>query len=384
MKIEQKFSKLFDRKMMLPIKLKSQINNSNEIAANTSEIHSGEALKEARCKSNQSLSQISSLLRIRHDYLKAIENGTPDDIPGTTYAIGFIKSYSNYLGIDPENYINSLKTKVQNPELKNSNVFPSPAPEGKIPSVMVIFTTILITGGIVLIWNNLQKTSTDLSNQHDVIKPQTNTITAVGEREKQNSDPRSSPKKKVLTKNSLQHGEKIVVSKTTPDNNLKTKKYKSVKLIEKKGIEPTDSQSVTTKRTKKNSPETASINSSSLHETTDQFQAKANTDLVDVKPLKVSNNSSIIALSSFTIQATADSWVQIKALDSNILLSRILKTHETYNVPSRNDLLLSTGNIGALVIRINGKKIPKYAGSMRVVKDIALTKENLLKTSDSN
>lgn len=384
MKIEQKFSKLFDRKMMLPIKLKSPINNSNEIVANTSEILSGEALKEARCKSNQSLSQISSLLRIRQDYLKAIENGTPDDIPGTTYAIGFIKSYSNYLGIDPENYINSLKTKVQNPELKNSNVFPSPAPEGKIPSVMVIFTTILITGGIVLIWNNLQKTSTDLSNQHDVIKPQTNTITAVGEREKQNSDPRSSPKKKVLTKNSLQHGEKIVVSKTTPDNNLNNKKYKSVKLIENNGIEPTDSPSVTTKRTKKKSPETASINSSSIHETTDQFQAKAKTDVVDVKRLKVSNGSSIVALPSFTIQATADSWIQIKALDSNILLSRILKTHETYNVPNRNDLLLSTGNIGALVIRINGKKIPKYTGSMRVVKDIALTKENLLKTSDSN
>ena len=384
MKIEQKFSKLFDRKMMLPIKLKSQINNSNEIAANTSEIHSGEALKEARYKSNQSLSQISSLLRIRQDYLKAIENGTPDDIPGTTYAIGFIKSYSNYLGIDPENYINSLKTKVQNPELKNSNVFPSPAPEGKIPSVMVIFTTILITGGIVLIWNNLQKTSTDLSNQNDVIKPQTNTITAVGEREKQNSDPRSSPKKKVLTKNSLRHGEKIVVSKTTPDNNLNNKKYKSVKLIENKGIEPTDSPSVTTKRTKKKSPETASINSSSIHETTDQFQAKAKTNVVDVKRLKVSNGSSIVALPSFTIQATADSWIQIKALDSNILLSRILKTHETYNVPIRNDLLLSTGNIGALVIRINGKKIPKYTGSMRVVKDIALTKENLLKTSDSN
>ena len=384
MKIEQKFSKLFDRKMMLPIKLKSQINNSNEIAANTSEIHSGEALKEARYKSNQSLSQISSLLRIRQDYLKAIENGRPDDIPGTTYAIGFIKSYSNYLGIDPANYINSLKTKVQNPELKNSNVFPSPAPEGKIPSVMVIFTTILITGGIVLIWNNLQKTSTDLSNQNDVIKPQTNTITAVGEREKQNSDPRSSPKKKVLTKNSLRHGEKIVVSKTTPDNNLNNKKYKSVKLIENKGIEPTDSPSVTTKRTKKKSPETASINSSSIHETTDQFQAKAKTNVVDVKRLKVSNGSSIVALPSFTIQATADSWIQIKALDSNILLSRILKTHETYNVPNRNDLLLSTGNIGALVIRINGKKIPKYTGSMRVVKDIALTKENLLKTSDSN
>ena len=88
MKIEQKFSKLFGRKMMVPIKLKSQISKSNDIAANTSEILFGEALREARHKSNLSLSQISNLLRIRHDYLKAIENGTPDDIPGATYAIG--------------------------------------------------------------------------------------------------------------------------------------------------------------------------------------------------------------------------------------------------------------------------------------------------------
>ena len=384
MKIEQKFSKLFGRKMTVPIKLKSQISKSNEIATNSSEILFGEALREARHNSNQSLSQISSLLRIRHDYLKAIENGTPDNIPGTTYAIGFIKSYSIYLGIDPEGYINSLKTKVQNPELKNSNVFPSAAPEGKIPSVMVIFTTILITGGIVLIWNNLQKTSTGLPSQHDVIKSQTNEITSTDERENQNTDSRSSPQKKTLAKNSLQHGEKIIVSKRIPDNNLKTKKYKSVKLIEKKGTELTDPESVTPKRTKKKSPETASINSSPLRDTTDQFQAKTKTDVADLKRLKVSNDSSVLASPNFTIQATADSWIQIKALDSNILLSRILKTHETYNVPNRNDLLLSTGNIGALVIRINGKEIPKYAGSMRVAKDIALTKENLLKTSDSN
>jgi cytoskeleton protein RodZ len=384
MKIEQKFSKLFGKKMVSPTELKSQTSKSNEIVSNTSEILFGEALQEARRKSNQSLRQISSLLRIRHDYLKAIENGTPDDIPGTTYAIGFIKSYSNYLGIDPESYINSLKTKVQNPELKNSNVFPSPAPEGKIPSMMVIFTTILITGGIVLIWNNLQKTSTDLSNKHDVIKSVTNTITAAGEQKNKNSSARSSPQKKALAKNSLQHVEKIVVSKTTPNNNLKTQNFKSVKLIEKKGSEPTDPQSVTKKRTKNKGSETASINSSSLHKTTDQFQAKAKTDVVDVKRLTVSNDSSVLALSNFTIQATADSWIQIKALDSNILLSRILKTHETYNVPNRNDLLLSTGNIGALVIRINGKEIPKYDSSMRVAKDIALTKENLLKTSDSN
>ena len=107
-------------------------------------------------------------------------------------------------------------------------------------------------------------------------------------------------------------------------------------------------------------------------------------DALKAKRLKAPNRSPVETLSNLTIQATTDSWIQIKALGSNTLLSRILRTDETYTVPNRNDLLLSTGNIGALVIRINGKQVPKYAGSTRVAKDIALTKENLLKTSDNN
>ena len=61
-----------------------------------------------------------------------------------------------------------------------------------------------------------------------------------------------------------------------------------------------------------------------------------------------------------------------------------MRTDETYTVPNRNDLLLSTGNIGVLIIRINGRQIPKFASSTRVAKDIALTKENLLETSGNN
>ena len=141
--------------MVVPTKLNSQPSSSNESSSNSSDILFGEMLKGERQKSNLSLSEVSSLLRIRRYYLEAIENGNLDSIPGTTYAIGFIKSYSNYLGIDPKGYINSLKNTVQNPELKNSNVFPSSAPEGKIPSMMVIFITILITSGIFLIWDLL-------------------------------------------------------------------------------------------------------------------------------------------------------------------------------------------------------------------------------------
>ena len=384
MKIEQKFSKLFGREMVVPLKLKSQASSSNESSSNSSEKPFGEILKGERQKSNQSLSDVSSLLRIRRDYLKAIENGSLDSIPGTTYAIGFIKSYSNYLGVDSDAYVNSLKNKVQNPELKNTNVFPSSAPEGKIPSVIVIFITILITSGIFLIWNNLQKTSPKLSNEHDLIKSQTKIMSAAPRQKNINSDTSSSLQERVITRNLLQNSEKIIALKTIPDHNLRTKKYELVKPVERNNIELTDSENLITKKSKKKNSDAGPINSSSPQETTDQLQAEAKMDSLKAKRLKAPNKPPVETLSNLTIQATTDSWIQIKALGSNTLLSRILRTDETYTVPNRNDLLLSTGNIGALVIRINGKQIPKHAGSTRVAKDIALTKENLLKTSDNN
>ena len=384
MKIEQKFSKLFGREMVVPLKLKSQASSSNESSSNSSEKPFGEILKGERQKSNQSLSDVSSLLRIRRDYLKAIENGSLDSIPGTTYAIGFIKSYSNYLGIDPKGYIKSLKNKVQNPELKNSNVFPSSAPEGKIPSMMVISVTILITCGIFLTWNNLQKPAPKLSTEHDLIESRTKTMSTAPKQKNGSSDTSNSLQKKAITRNLLKDSEKIIALKKIPDQDLKIDKYKSVRPVEKNNIESTASDSVVTNKPKKKISESSPINSSFPQETTGQLQAEAKTDALKAKRLKAPNKPPVKTSYNLTIQATSDSWVQIKALDSNILLSRVLRTDETYTVPNRNDLLLSTGNIGVLIIRINGRQIPKFASSTRVAKDIALTKENLLKTSGNN
>src|SRR5437764_1472295 len=58
------------------------------------------------------------------------------------------------------------------------------------------------------------------------------------------------------------------------------------------------------------------------------------------------------------IKATADCWVQIRAPDQSIVFSRVLKTGETYRVPSRSGLVLRTGNAGALTIAVDGKQVP--------------------------
>ena len=99
---------------------------------------------------------------------------------------------------------------------------------------------------------------------------------------------------------------------------------------------------------------------------------------------KTSKNLSATDPSNLSIEARADSWVQIQASGSDIIFSQILKTGEKYNVPNRNDLYLTTGNIGALIIKLDGKIVPKPIGLSRVAKNIALNRKNLREDQPHN
>ena len=111
---------------------------------------------------------------------------------------------------------------------------------------------------------------------------------------------------------------------------------------------------------------------------------KASNKLHALNKQKTPNTISIKGLPRISIEATSNSWVQIQASNSDILYRQILKTGDTYDVPDRNDLFLTTGNIQALIIKINGKQISEIESPTRIAKNIALTSKNLFKFSGNN
>ena len=58
----------------------------------------GQLLREAREEKELSLEEISKELHIRVQYLKALEENSPESIPSSVQARGFLRSYSNFLG----------------------------------------------------------------------------------------------------------------------------------------------------------------------------------------------------------------------------------------------------------------------------------------------
>ena len=61
----------------------------------------GELLRKAREEAGEDLKEISKILKIRYDYLKAIEDGNFKYLPEEVYIKGYIREYAEFLHIDP-------------------------------------------------------------------------------------------------------------------------------------------------------------------------------------------------------------------------------------------------------------------------------------------
>jgi cytoskeleton protein RodZ len=78
------------------------------------------------------------------------------------------------------------------------------------------------------------------------------------------------------------------------------------------------------------------------------------------------------------ILALQDSWVQITGTAGELLLTRILRVGDRYLAPDREDLILMTGNAGALEITVDGVQIAPLGPVGTVRRNVSLAPDRLL------
>lgn len=66
-------------------------------------------LKEEREKQGYSIEEVAEKLRIRKQYIIALEEEDYENLPGSTYIEGYIKNYCNFLKISPPKKENCAK-----------------------------------------------------------------------------------------------------------------------------------------------------------------------------------------------------------------------------------------------------------------------------------
>jgi cytoskeleton protein RodZ len=72
------------------------------------------------------------------------------------------------------------------------------------------------------------------------------------------------------------------------------------------------------------------------------------------------------------LKATADSWIQLRDSDRNLLPPRILKPGDIYRVPDRAGLIMHTGNAGGIEVTVDGKVVPPLGASGMVKRSVLM------------
>lgn len=115
----------------------------------------GEILRRTRVHYGQSLEQIEQVLRIRATQLEALEAGNFDQLPGRVYAIGFVRAYAEYLGLDGDKMVHLFKLQSGGKQARPDLQFPVAADDTKVPNFPIVAVGLALClavaiGGFVL------------------------------------------------------------------------------------------------------------------------------------------------------------------------------------------------------------------------------------------
>ena len=269
----------------------------------------GADLRAARERIGWSLQDIATALRIRSQYLEALEAGRINDLPGNAYALGFLRTYAVALGLDPNEVARRIKAEVAAVNEKTRLAFPVPVPERGVPAGAVVLLGVLLAVGAYAGWYRLSgegrlpaETSTQVPVRLASLADQ-----AVH----------------------LQTARPIQVAAPAEPPPVQQAEAPPVPAI---------------------SPSSAAA--------------------APVTPLPVPAGQS--GQSRIVLRASADAWVQVRDRAGPVLLNRTLHPGETWEVPAKPNLLLTTGNAGGTDLVVDGVTIPSLGGSGAVRRDVPL------------
>ena len=350
----------------------------------------GQTLRLRREERGLELRQISEILCIRYPYLEAIENSSFNNLPGPTYALGFVKAYAEHLGLDSDEIVELFKAEQLGVNSKTELVFPSPLSEGKVPSAAILVVAVLLAlvsycGWAYFLGNDEQVVEIvpplprQLGDSSKVTKP--NGIQMNELPESQNTETESS---EIQTPQSTDNNNRL-------GNEQKKNNLKSLADTETNGLQPQNNTVVPSDGDRKemaavihNESQTdiQSPQSSLVREKTAVSQNQAiEQELLPKVPAKreAQTYGDDNEDGRVVIRAIGTTWVEIRdEPKGEVLLTRLLYSGDRYLVPNREGLVMLTGNAGGLQISVDNNIVPSIGPSGAVRRNILLDPNALI------
>lgn len=277
----------------------------------------GAELRAARERLGWELPAVATWLRIRQPYLEALEAGRVAELPAAAYALGFLRTYAAALGLDPDEQARRFKARASEVTRKTELEFPAPVPDRGVPVGAAVLVAAILAVGAYVGWYRL---SGEGRLPAEVVQPVPERLAPLAEQ--------AMP----LPPRHVDAPPPPVVAEAKPAP----------------------------------APEMPSVPPSSA------AAAMPIPPLTPPAPSVGNPDEPRIVL-----RARADAWLQVRDRGGQVLLNRILRAGETWPVPMRPNLLLTTGNAGGTEVVVDGVVAPALGGAGAVRRDLPLDADTI-------
>jgi cytoskeleton protein RodZ len=311
----------------------------------------GDDLRVAREARGEDLQDIAAQLRIRFVFLDAIEKGAFDTLPGPTYAIGFVRAYARYLRLDAEEMIARFKIEEAGIDAPSDLTFPEPVSESRVPRGGLVVIALLLAVAAYGGWYYLSTRDMSIA---DIVPSVPSDFPGAPANETAGLPP------------------EIADLAPPPPSDLNDPALATP-------------------------PETMSAAPEAPIAAAPQAPAPAQIAAIPAVPTLIGPAPSPLAPGSeapvaeagprvygegnedarIVLRARGDSWVQIRAGDDSLVMTRTLRTGDSYRVPNQGGLKLMTGNAGALDIVVDNQVTPSLGPFGAVRRNVVLDAERL-------
>ena len=334
----------------------------------------GHALRQRREQLGLSLDQAGGALKIKPAYLAALEEGRPDRLPGPAYAVGFLKSYGEHLGLDGGEVVRRFKAESAGLDTKPDLSFPMPLGERGVPGGGTLLVALILVACGYGAWYYLS-TGERLRPQRVSALPAA-LVPAPPPRAA--AAPGPSPPPAALPAPGASAAVTPPAAEVPPPDAGPTATALAVPhpAVPPPMVTPpvvprplVPAPAVPSPGAAKAAAEPAAKSPPAQLQTAAAVAAPA---APAGKAPAAENPAPGGEASRILIRATADSWIEVHDTAGAVLFTRVLKAGDTYQVPAKPGLTLDTGNAGGLALSLDGKALPSLGDAGAVRRRIAL------------
>ncbi|MBT3911198.1 MAG: DUF4115 domain-containing protein [Rhodospirillaceae bacterium] len=396
----------------------------------------GALLRASRQRVGDDLREIAVLLRIRLPYLEAIEDGRFKELPGQTYAVGFIRAYAEHLGLDSDEVVRRYKEEVAGTGPRTDLQFPTPVTETGVPGGALMLIGVLVA---ILAYGGWYLSTSKDNFFADLIAPlpdrladlvvgdqpapmktasETPPIEGEGVTTPEKSEPKKPepPVENVATEAAVTPptepmpeptpkpaaepappaatstvdaaAQAIGEQAAATTESVTQAAQPSVKAVSEASTPPTPTETTISPAPTPTplAPVPAAVTASGTQTESSVVPAPETLTETAAEPSAEpppEPESEPVLPSRVLVRAKTNSWIQVQDdFSKETLVTRLLKEGEEYEVPNQTGLRLLTGNAGALEILVDGASVPPIGEEGAVRRGVLLDPE-LLKSGNA-